>query len=187
MSNWNIGRRWLVIQAIPGQEFTAADSAKKLGWAPFMPYRVQKRLIRGRAGVEEKRPYLPGYLFVAAYGPNLAIYDLSKAKGVVRVLGSAGEWSMIADTDPVMRALLKMRVNPDDQTDGELEPEQSAMPIARYKKGDTVKITSGPFELHDAIVDCVAHNKSWASVWIELFGVQVLAKVADEQISVAAG
>jgi transcription antitermination factor NusG len=82
-----------------------------------------------------------------------------------------------------MRALLKMRVNPDDQTDGELEPEQSAMPIARYKKGDTVKITSGPFELHKALVETVANNRSWATVWVNVLGRDVLTKIADQRIA----
>jgi transcription antitermination factor NusG len=185
MSNWNIGRRWLVIQAIPGQEFTAADSAKELGWTPFVPYRVENRQIKGRKPTGSKEPYLPGYIFVEAYGPNLAIYDLSKAKGVVRVLGTAGEWAMVADTDPIMRALLKMRIDA-DSLEGELHPVEAAKPIARYGKGDTVKITSGPFELHHAIVDAVADNRSWASVWVELFGRQVLTKVSDRQIATSA-
>lgn len=183
MDNWILGRRWNVLQTSPNSEALAATSAKEMGYEVFWPRYREKRLQSHRKPVELIRSFIPGYLFVvdARYahdGRSLSLWELGKAKGVMRIVKNAGV-ETINDTDPIMQLLLKMA---DD--DGFVKAEIAKKPIftTTIKQGDKVKITEGPFMGFLALVEGVSKDRTIATIWIEIFGGKTLAEMYLEHL-----
>ena len=176
MNNWILGRRWLVVQSLPRAELVAYAAARRAGWAAFLP-----RYATTLAGRKQKPrtvilAYLPGYLF-AESTRYLDPYDLSKCQGVASVLRNGEGYAHIPDTDHVMHQLLKMA---DD--DGMVEADLARKPITPYKAGDRVVLQNCPFELQQAVIDVIDHNRAGAWVWAQILGGPVRLHVKHEHI-----
>ena len=59
---------------------------RKLGYVAFSPRIVQRKWIKGEC-FEEKRPYLPGYVFVFSEQPITDFREIRTMEGVGRYLG----------------------------------------------------------------------------------------------------
>jgi transcription antitermination factor NusG len=182
-TRWDIGRRFYVVQCNPRQEFVARAEALKQGWQITLPHRVYIKRVRGHKPRTIKEAYLPGYMFAVASNYSrdgstaLSVHDLGKAHGVLGVLRTGYDYAQIPDTDPVMRALLKMT------DDNGVVPEPIAtLPISRYRPGDRVSLQNCPYALHEAVIEMVDDNRTGAWVWLSMFGSQVKTRVRDDQI-----
>lgn len=173
--NWVIGRRWNVVHTEPRNEGLATSSAIELGWkALYLRYRETKKSQK-RKNREVILPYIPGYIFVEATR-SLSLWELGKADGVSAVVRMGGQHALIADTDPVMRRLLKMADG------GGFVAHDEAKPITLYKNGDTVVLQNCPFELHTALIEMVDDDRSGAQVWLTMFGSTRKIHVKHDQI-----
>lgn len=183
--NWQIGRRWAVVQCVPNSEGLAASSAAELGFTVFWPRYRGKRLQSHRKPVDAVLSYLPGYTFVqdsryAQDGRPLSLWELGKAKGVASVLKVGSEYATVPDTDAIMQELLKMA---DDN--GFVTREVATKPITLFKKGDKIIVDDGPFRLFPGVVHEISKNRKIAQVWVQIFGRPTNVELHIEQMKAA--
>lgn len=180
--NWQIGRRWAVVQCVPNSEGLAASSAAELGFTVFWPRYQEKRLQSHRKPVDAVLSYLPGYTFVqdsryAQDGRPLSLWELGKAKGVASVLKVGSEYATVPDTDAIMQELLKMA---DDN--GFVTREVAKTPISLFRVGDKAVIREGPFAGFEAVIDKLSKGRNVAKVWVQIFGRPTALTLETEQL-----
>lgn len=79
------------------RDMVAVAIRQKFGYTAFSPEIVQRRWIKGKC-FEERKPYLPGYLFVYTEEPITRFREIRLMEGVLRLLGEREQdYQLIGD------------------------------------------------------------------------------------------
>jgi len=130
----------------------------------LVPTRREKRIRGGTARVVHHKLY-PGYVFVEmATDPDGRISEkvwfvIKETSGVGDFIGSGGKPSPMPMRD--VEKMLAAALRPDDAT---------ALASLSFKKGDRVKVTEGPFENFEGVVDEINTQKGTVRVIVTIFG-----------------
>lgn len=161
-------RQWYVIRAKPRRERFVHDQLNGQGLEVFFPA-VKVHPVNPRSAKE--RAYFPGYLFVhldlAAVGAN----RLRWLPSVVGLLEFGGEPAVVPEA---LVTQLKHRVASIQAAGG--------LVFADLKKGDPVKITSGPFAGYEAIFDLRLKGADRVRVLLDLLRRQVPVELDSASI-----
>ena len=152
-------RQWYVIRAKPHRERVVAAQLTRQGLEVFFPA-VRVHPINPRAARE--RAYFPGYLFVhldlAAVGAN----TLRWLPAAVGLLEFGGEPAVVP---AALITQLKRRIGSIQAAGG--------LVLVDLERGNTVRITSGPFSGYDAIFDLRLKGSDRVRVLLEMLRRQV--------------
>ncbi len=161
-------RQWYVIRAKPRRERFVHDQLTGQALEVFFPA-VKVHPVNPRSATE--RAYFPGYLFVhidlAAVGAN----RLRWMPSVIGLLEFGGEPAMVPEA---LVTQLKHRVASIQAAGG--------LVFADLKKGDLVKITSGPLAGYEAIFDLRLKGADRVRVLLELLRRQVTVEIDSGSI-----
>jgi len=130
----------------------------------LVPTQREKRMRGGTARIVHKKLY-PGYVFVEmatdADGriPENVWFVIKETSGVGDFIGSGGKPSPmpLADVERMLAAAIK----PD---------EGATLANLAFKPGDRVKVTEGPFENFEGVVDEINSQKGTVRVIVTIFG-----------------
>ena len=79
-------RFWVLVKTYTGQEWTAAEALRKVGFEVYLPL----RLVRHRNGLSGRAALYPRYLFVRATLEVERWQVIFTTKGVAMVMGNGG-------------------------------------------------------------------------------------------------
>ncbi len=164
-----MAKEWYVVRAVSGQE-------KKI--KKHIDQEIERRKLQdyvnqvliptekvfemrdGKKTVRE-RSYLPGYILIEADLGGDIIPTIKEIPGVIGFLGSE------KNQNPV-----PLRLSEVNQILGKVEElnEQGEMPEAPFIVGEPVKVTAGPFNGFDAVIDEVNIEKKKLKVVVKIFG-----------------
>lgn len=150
-------QEWYAIQTKPCKEFVVRDA-----FAGTPDIKVYLPLLKVKPVNPRSRkilPFFPGYLFVHADLCRVGLNAVQWRPGVVRVLGSAGQPTTISTH---VIAGIRSRVD-------EIQQEES-LALGRFRRGDRVRITSGPFEGFEGMFDTRLGGQTRARILIEFLG-----------------
>lgn len=173
-----MGKRWFVVETWSSREASAGVAIAKLGFRVSIPmaYRYQRD---GRWYVpEEDGPLFPGYIFVLFdprdIGANWGriMDEERKAKGVIGVIRNT-----IGDPIPMRYKTIRAI-----RTRGR-RPEKRVA-TSRFKKGQEVRITEGPFTGFAGLFDVSAQKR--VKVLLNLFGRETTIEIEEKHLQAAA-
>ena len=129
----------------------------------LVPTQREKRVRAGSARVYQRKLY-PGYVFVEMATdqdgriPENVWFVIKETTGVGDFIGSGGKPSPMPmhDVEKMLEAAVK--------------PEQSPTLAMAFKKDDRVKVTEGPFENFEGVVDEINSQKGTVRVIVTIFG-----------------
>jgi len=130
----------------------------------LVPTQREKRMRGGTARIYHRKLY-PGYVFVEmatdADGriPENVWFVIKETMGVGDFIGSGGKPSPMPMED--VEKMLAATVKPE---------ESPALANLAFKKGDKVKVTEGPFENFEGVVDEINSQKGTVRVIVTIFG-----------------
>ena len=132
------GKRWCLVLSRPRNEKWAAKTLEASGVRVYLPL-LTKVEIHNRGRREARLPMFPGYLFACAGSAEESVIRANKCVWQVRTLSETDEEMLIRDLRIVRLCELQsarheLVVNPE------------------LRQGDTVRIRSGAFRGHDAVV-----------------------------------
>lgn len=134
---------WYLVQTQPRREFVAQEGLAGQGYDVFIPC-IWKTVRHARKIANVKAALFPGYLF-AGFDPALTRWrTIDGTRGVVRLV-KAG------DTPLAAPAGLVETLKSASDADGMFQARPEAL-----EPGDRVRILSGPFEEHLAVVDTLS-------------------------------
>jgi transcription antitermination factor NusG len=149
--------KWYAAQTKPHKEFMVRDVlAHTENVEVFLPV-LHVNPVNPRA--RKIRPFFPGYLFLRADLEQVGISAIQWTPGLVRVLGAEDQPQPIPD-----RVIQEIRFRV-----GEVQ-EDEAHAGGRFRKGDLVRITSGPFDGFEGMFDTRLGGKTRARILIEFLG-----------------
>ena len=130
----------------------------------LVPTQREKRIRGGSARVYHRKLY-PGYVFVEMSTdedgriPEKVWFVIKETTGVGDFIGSGGKPSPMPMHD--VEKMLAAAVRPDDAT---------ALANLSIKIGDRIKVTEGPFENFEGVVDEINSQKGTVRVIVTIFG-----------------
>lgn len=182
-------QRWFVVESLPNSENKAWLNLKDQGFTVFHP--VCWRTTRhARKTATRQSSYFPRYMF--------ALFDARDPKWQARNDKGVGVgWSVIKSTRGVLRLLTDVNHIPLPISTDFVEALQrrqakdggiiklNADEQARFRKGDKVRVTDGPFTSFLALVEHMDPDSDRCRVEVELFGRPTLVDMAEAQLSAA--
>ena len=123
---------WLVVNTHSHKEAAALQNLERQNFVGYCP-QVRKTVRHARTTKTVLRPLFPGYIFVHLGAAAQHWRPVHSTFGVRRIIGGVERPSFIADE---FIASLKAR-----EIDGAI-----TRPVAPYRKGQPVRMTSGAFE-----------------------------------------
>ena len=156
-------RQWYVIRAKPHRERVVLAQLNRQGLEVFFPA-VKVHPINPRAARE--RAYFPGYLFANLHLETVGANTLRWLPSAVGLLEFGGEPAVVP---AALIAQLKRRVSAIQAAGG--------LVLADLEHGDTVKITSGPFSVYEAIFDLRLKGSDRVRVLLEMLRRQVTVEL----------
>jgi transcription elongation factor/antiterminator RfaH len=154
-----VSSKWYVIRSKPRRERFVHDQLSSQGLEVFFPS-VKVHPVNPRSARE--RAYFPSYLFVHLDLVIVGVNRLRWLPAAVGLLEFGGEPAIVPD---LLVAQLKRKVSSIQAAGG--------MVFADLNKGDTIKITSGPFAGYEAIFDLRLKGSDRVRVLLELLRRQV--------------
>ena len=157
-------RNWYVIHTYSGYEDAVADElrqrVKALGMEDkifnvIVPKEKKIKVVRGKKQVVEEKIY-PGYILVEMIVTDDSWYVVRNTPNVTGFVGS-GVTPIPVSPDELKKLMERIQAK---------EPEYKI----DVKKGDSVKITSGPFKNMDGIVSEIDEKRGKVKVLVNLFG-----------------
>ncbi len=130
-------RRWAVVHTRPHQEVRAEINLKRQGFRTWLPVMLRSRRHAGRIQTKPE-PVFPGYVFVDLDIENEPWTSINGTYGVKYVIADSRTPKALPHD-----FIDALKYSLDEEGNCSLSP-------AGMKKGDLVKIITGPF------VDCVA-------------------------------
>lgn len=130
----------------------------------LVPTQREKRVRGGTARVVHRKLY-PGYVFVEMATdsdgriPEKVWFIIKETTGVGDFIGSGGKPSPMPLHD--VEKMLSAAIRPDEST---------ALANLSFKQGDRVKVTEGPFENFEGVVDEINTQKGTVRVIVTIFG-----------------
>jgi transcriptional antiterminator RfaH len=160
--------QWYVVRAKPRRERYVHDQLTGQGLECFFPA-VKVHPVNPRAATE--RAYFPGYLFVHTDLEAVGVNRLRWLPAAVGLLEFGGEPAQVPEA---LITQLKRRVASIAAAGG--------LVFADLKKGDPVKITSGPFAGYEAIFDLRLKGADRVRVLLDLLRRQVPVEIDSGSI-----
>ena len=130
----------------------------------LVPTLREKRVRDGSARIYHRKLY-PGYVFVEMATdsdgriPENVWFVIKETTGVGDFIGSGGKPSPMPMSD--VEAMLAASQRPDEST---------SLANLAFKVGDRVKVTDGPFENFEGVVDEINQQKGTVRVIVTIFG-----------------
>lgn len=130
----------------------------------LVPAQREKRIRGGTARVYQRKLY-PGYVFVEMTTdedgriPEKVWFVIKETTGVGDFIGSGGKPSSMPTHD--VEKMLASAIKPDDSP---------TLANLAFKSGDRVKVTEGPFENFEGVVDEINSQKGTVRVIVTIFG-----------------
>ncbi|NQU17320.1 MAG: transcription termination/antitermination factor NusG [Candidatus Saganbacteria bacterium] len=157
-------KRWYVIQTYSGQEEKVQEALMQTIDMLHLQEVVAQILIpeeeivelKGRKRIEKKRKMFPGYVFLEMILTEETWYAIRQTPGVSRFIGTKVKPTPVSDRE--MQRVLK-----------QIGAKEEKLEIA-FKKGETVRIISGPFRGYTGIIDEINPDKEKLKVLINIFG-----------------
>ncbi len=130
----------------------------------LVPTQREKRMRGGTARIYHRKLY-PGYVFVEMATeddgriPESVWFVIKETTGVGDFIGSGGKPSPMPMSDVEKMLAVTSR-----------QEESPALANLKFKKGDKVKVTEGPFENFEGVVDEINVQKGTVRVVVTIFG-----------------
>lgn len=167
------GMHWYALRVASNREDQVRDALERkikieqiehLVGRVMVPTVREKRVRGGTARVFDRKLY-PGYVFLEMKPepdgrvPEAVWFVIKETSGVGDFISSGGKPS--AMSLPEVEKMLVATVHKDDTP---------ALANVKFKKGDRVKMTEGPFENFEGIVDEINSEKGMVRVIVTIFG-----------------
>lgn len=167
------GMHWYVLKVASNKEDSVRDALERkikieqleenVGRI-LVPTQREKRVRGGTARVYHRKLY-PGYVFVEMATdddgriPERVWFIIKETTGVGDFIGSGGKPSPMPLHD--VEKMLAAAVRPD---------QSPTLANLAFKSGDRVKVTEGPFENFEGVVDEINSQKGTVRVIVTIFG-----------------
>lgn len=167
------GMDWYVLRVASNRESQVRDALERkvkiekieqhIGRV-LVPTQKEKRMRSGQARVYHKKLY-PGYVFVEMATdsdgkiPQDVWFTIKETSGVGDFIGSGGKPTPMPMHE--VEKMLAAAITPEDTP---------ALANLNFKKGDKVKVTEGPFENFEGLVDEINTHKGTVRVIVTIFG-----------------
>ncbi len=156
--------RWYVISTYSGSEEKVLEALKQTIEMLHLKDVVAQILIpeeeivelKGRKRIEKKRKMFPGYVFLEMILTDETWYAIGQTPGVSRFIGTKVKPTPVSGRE--MQRVLK-----------QIGAKEEKLEIA-FKKGETVRVVSGPFRGYTGIIDEINPDKEKLKVLINIFG-----------------
>lgn len=161
--------RWYVMHSKPQKEALLRERLRIQRIEVYLPsIRVQPVNPRAR----KVQPFFPGYLFVHVDLENIPISELRGIPGSIGIISYGGEPAYVGEA--LIHAIRKQVEEINDSLNGYVE---------RFKSGDLVVISDGPFATYKAMFDCRLAGHDRVRVLLELLkGQQIRLELSGRQL-----
>ncbi|MFC1496240.1 transcription termination/antitermination protein NusG [Candidatus Margulisiibacteriota bacterium] len=157
-------KKWYVIQTLSGNEEKVREAIKQTIENQHLHKVVSEILIpeeeivelKGRKRIEKKKKMFAGYVFLEMVLTDETWYAIRQTPGVARFISTAAKPTPVSDRE--MQRVLK-----------QIGAKEEKLEIA-FKKGETIRVISGPFRGYTGIIDEINADKEKLKVLINIFG-----------------
>jgi len=161
-----MSKKWYVVHTYSGYEQKAKQALEERIRSTKMDEKFEEILIPSEPVLEVKkgakktssRKFFPGYILVKM---DLDDQSWHLVKGTSRITGFVGG----SKNPPVVPEEEVNRITKQIE-EGTLKPK----PKVEFERGETVRVTSGPFSTFTGIVDEVNQDKGTLKVLVSIFG-----------------
>lgn len=160
-------KKWYVVRAVSGNEKKVKQLIEnEINRLELNDYVSQvlipiEKVYQVRKGkkISTERNYFPGYVLVEAHLDGEIVHTIKNIPGVLNFLGSKDNPTPLREEE-VNRILGKV----DELSETE---EQLGIP---FIKGETVKVTDGPFSSFSGTIEEIMEDKKKLKVMVKIFG-----------------
>ncbi len=161
---------WYAVHTRSRQEVKVQTNLVLKGLEVFLPRVLVRSRRRDRLKMLEA-PLFPGYLFVHTDLNDWAHYNIIRNQGVVRILGTKGQYTPVPeDTVTSLRTLVNSG--------------QPVFPWSKLTPGKRVRVVDGPLAGASGVILRLKKGKSRLVVGVELLGRSIYAELAEETVEV---
>ncbi len=165
----NVEKKWYVLRAIGGKEKKVKESVEnEIERLNLHDYISQVLIptekvyqIRNGKKISKERNYFPGYVMIEAALVGEIPHILKSIPNVIGFLGDRDNSAVPLRMSEVNRILGKV---------DELSDTENAGIEVPYFVGETVKVTDGPFNGFNGIIEDVNEEKRKLKVMVKIFG-----------------
>lgn len=174
-----MAKRWYSVSVLSNFEKKVAEQIKQAVEDAGLQEEIDEVLVpteevievrRGKKVTSERR-FMPGYVLVRMEMSNRGYHLISSINRVTGFLGPQGKPMPMRDAE--VNAILN-RVE-----EGEAQPRN----LIRFEIGEKVKVTDGPFEGFDGMVEEVDEDHSRLKVSVSIFGRATPVELEFTQVS----
>ena len=174
-----MAKRWYSVSVLSNFEKKVAEQIKQAVIDAGLQEEIDEVLVpteevievrRGKKVTSERR-FMPGYVLVRMEMTNRGYHLISSINRVTGFLGPQGKPMPMRDAE--VNAILN-RVE-----EGEAAPRN----LIRFEIGEKVKVTDGPFEGFDGMVEEVDEDHSRLKVSVSIFGRATPVELEFTQVS----
>lgn len=174
-----MAKRWYSVSVLSNFEKKVAEQIKQAVIDAGLQEEIDEVLVpteevievrRGKKVTSERR-FMPGYVLVRMEMSNKGYHLISSINRVTGFLGPQGKPMPMRDAE--VNAILN-RVE-----EGEAAPRN----LIRFEIGEKVKVTDGPFEGFDGMVEEVDEDHSRLKVSVSIFGRATPVELEFTQVS----
>ncbi len=160
-------KKWYVVRAVSGSEKKVKQliesEINRLGMNEYVsqvliPIEKVYQVRKGKK-ISAERNYFPGYVLIEASLTGEVPHVIKNIPGVLNFLGSGGEPTALRESE-VNRILGKV---------DELSEKDEEINIP-FIKGETVKVTDGPFSSFTGVIEEINEEKKKLKVMVKIFG-----------------
>ncbi len=161
--------KWYTLRVISGQERKLSgyliSEITRSKWTEIIPQLIvpTQTVFQQRAGkrVKKDRNMYPGYIFVQALEGCLDADKIQAFRSYTGVIGFIGKMNPIAMRDDEANKMLGKIDEAKEASDTMSEP---------FVVGETIKITDGPFNDFDGLIEEIYEEKKKLKVIVKIFG-----------------
>lgn len=174
-----MAKRWYSVSVLSNFEKKVADQIRTAVIEAGLQEEIEEVLVpteevievrRGKKVISERR-FMPGYVLVRMEMSNKGYHLISAINRVTGFLGPQGKPMPMRDAE-VNQILNRVE-------EGEIAPRN----LIRYDIGEKVKVTDGPFEGFDGMVEEVDESHSRLKVSVSIFGRATPVELEFTQVS----
>ena len=174
-----MAKRWYSVSVLSNFEKKVAEQIRTAVAEAGLQEEIDEVLVpteevievrRGKKVTSERR-FMPGYVLVRMEMSNKGYHLISSINRVTGFLGPQGKPMPMRDAE--VNAILN-RVE-----EGEAQPRN----LIRFEVGEKVKVTDGPFEGFDGMVEEVDEDHSRLKVSVSIFGRATPVELEFTQVS----
>ena len=174
-----MAKRWYSVSVLSNFEKKVADQIRTAVTEAGLQEEIDEVLVpteevievrRGKKVTSERR-FMPGYVLVRMEMSNKGYHLISSINRVTGFLGPQGKPMPMRDAE-VNQILNRVE-------EGEIAPRN----LIRYDIGEKVKVTDGPFEGFDGMVEEVDESHNRLKVSVSIFGRATPVELEFTQVS----